>query len=290
MAVSGLPVSLLAGLHLLLAQASPSVDITPSPAHPGSTLQVLTGVETVVEFGERTFQTFPLATGQWRALVPLSALERPGRYPLTFGSSAGARTQIVEVAPRAFRMQRLRLPADRADLEETPRERAAIGAALDTVSPEQFWQLPFRTPVSGRISAGYGLRRTYNGVLARNYYHRGYDIAAGSGTAVVAPAAGRVLLVGTTQQGFRVHGNTLVLDHGQGVVSIYIHLSRVLVRQGEQVQAGERVARVGSTGRASGPHLHWGVYVHGVSVDPAEWLGGRVWAERAPPPGIVSGG
>jgi murein DD-endopeptidase MepM/ murein hydrolase activator NlpD len=90
-----------------------------------------------------------------------------------------------------------------------------------------------------------------------------------------------VILVGTTQRGFRVHGNTLVLDHGQGVVSIYIHLSRVLVREGEMVAPGQRIARVGSSGRASGPHLHWGLYVHGVSVDPAPWLAGQICCQAA---------
>jgi murein DD-endopeptidase MepM/ murein hydrolase activator NlpD len=91
------------------------------------------------------------------------------------------------------------------------------------------------------------------------------------GSPVVAPAPGRIALVGRVSQGFRVHGNVVGIDHGQGVTSIMLHLSRIDVREGDFVKAGQRIGAVGSTGASTGPHLHWGLYVHGLSVDPVPW-------------------
>jgi murein DD-endopeptidase MepM/ murein hydrolase activator NlpD len=88
---------------------------------------------------------------------------------------------------------------------------------------------------------------------------------------VVAPAAGRIALVGRVNQGFSLHGNTVGIDHGQGVLSIMIHLHRINVNEGDLVQAGQVIGTVGSTGISTGPHLHWGLYVNGVSVDPVPW-------------------
>ncbi|AGY57832.1 M23 family metallopeptidase [Gloeobacter kilaueensis] len=275
-------VLLLIGVGALRAEDSvdssttETVRVFPDNPLPGNTLQIVTRNQVAVRFEEHDFPSFPIATGEWRALVPLSALMHPREYPLEVLSGPNTWTIPLRVAPRRFGLQRISLSAGRAALEATPTEEEAIGSALRTLSPEQFWQLPFRRPSGGRISSGFGLRRTYNGVLEQNYYHRGYDFAAPQGAGVIAPAAGRVVLVGTTQRGFRLHGNTLVLDHGQGVTSIYIHLSRILVRRGEMVKAGQRIALVGSSGRATGAHLHWGIYAHGVAIDPADWLAGRI--------------
>ncbi len=255
-------------------RSEPSATVLPQAAYPGSTLQVLTDQEASVGLLDKRYPSFQLPSGRWRTFVPLSAVLAPGQYSLTIDRGS-VETLPLTVGERRFAFQRLRLPKNQAALEATKIEESAIGSALRTTSPQQVWQIPFRRPVGGRVSTGFGLRRTYNGVPAPNYYHRGLDYAAPAGTQIIAPAAGRVILVGTTQRGFRLHGNTLVLDHGQGITSIYIHLQRVLVRQGATVKAGEPIARVGSTGRASGPHLHWGVYVHGVAVDPVEWLSGK---------------
>jgi murein DD-endopeptidase MepM/ murein hydrolase activator NlpD len=115
------------------------------------------------------------------------------------------------------------------------------------------------------------VRRYYNGEFANDYYHRGVDYAAGTGSPVFAPAAGYVRLVGTVAQGFQLHGNTVGIDHGQGVVSIFIHLSRINVKEGDFVQPGQVIGAVGSTGVATGPHLHWGLYVNNEAIDPVPW-------------------
>ena len=121
------------------------------------------------------------------------------------------------------------------------------------------------------MSTRYGVRRYYNGIFAQNYYHRGLDYAGAAGSPVIAPAAGRVALVGKVSQGFRVHGNAVGIDHGQGVTSIFLHLNRINVKEGDFVQAGNLIGTVGSTGASTGPHLHWGLYVNGKSIDPMFW-------------------
>ena len=126
------------------------------------------------------------------------------------------------------------------------------------------------------MSSPFGVRRYRNGVFLTDYYHRGIDYAPGEGAPVVAPADGKVVLVGLEREGFRIHGNTVGIDHGHGVVSLLLHLSRAVVKEGHQVRAGDPVGLVGGTGAVTAPHLHWGLFVNGVGVDPAPWLAGAI--------------
>ena len=108
-----------------------------------------------------------------------------------------------------------------------------------------------------------------NGKLLDDYFHAGMDFAAARGTPVKACADGKVLVAHT---GWKLHGNTIVLDHGQGVVSIYIHMNSLNVKEGDEVKEGDKIGAVGSTGRASGPHLHFGLYVNNTAADPKYWF------------------
>ena len=108
----------------------------------------------------------------------------------------------------------------------------------------------------GYVSTVFGVRRYYNGEFAENYYHRGVDYAAATGSPVVSPAAGYIRLVGRVVDGFELHDNTIGIDHGQGVLSIIIHLSRIDVAEGDFFKAGQVIGGVGSTGASTGPHLH----------------------------------
>ncbi|HEY9869350.1 MAG TPA: M23 family metallopeptidase, partial [Candidatus Obscuribacterales bacterium] len=141
-------------------------------------------------------------------------------------------------------------------------------AAKATLSAERLWTGKFSAPVAARISARFGLRRMVNGKLLADYFHSGLDYAAPTGTPVKAPARGKVILAA---RGFRLHGNTVALDHGQGVVTFYLHLAKVLVKPGQVVKAGQVVGRVGQSGRASGPHLHFSLYVQEVAANPFYW-------------------
>ena len=133
-----------------------------------------------------------------------------------------------------------------------------------------FLENGFIAPVEGRVTGVYGSQRILNGKPRSP--HRGLDIAAPRGTPVVSPAKGIVRLVA---EGMYLMGNTLMIDHGLGVTSIFIHLDSISAREGHGVDQGTIVARVGQTGRATGPHLHWGVNVGSTSVDPARLLKNR---------------
>ncbi|CAD5915168.1 putative metalloprotease HI_0409 [Planktothrix rubescens] len=172
---------------------------------------------------------------------------------------------------RSFPTQSIWLPPDKEELNGTDKEFDRVDAFKALVTPEKYWKGPFLRPNAGEITTIYGVRRYYNGEFAKDYYHRGVDYGGEMGSAVVAPAAGRVALVGRESEGFEIHGNVIGLDHGQGVASIFMHLSRIDVKEGDFVQPGQVIGAVGATGASTGPHLHWGLYVQGKAVDPVPW-------------------
>jgi len=265
---------------LLAARATAQafqVQVTPPNPTLGDTLSVVIQTngpvnETpTVQLGNQRYPAFAIAPNRYRALLPTTPLDRPGT--LALGVSVGGQSQslTVPLGGRNFPTQRIWLPPGKDDLTGTDQEFDRVDAFKQIVSPQKFWSGPFLRPSNAEVTTVYGVRRYYNGVFAQDYYHRGVDYGAGTGSPVVAPAAGRVALVGRESQGFVIHGNTIGIDHGQGVSSILIHLHSINVREGDLVQAGQVVGTVGSTGVATGPHLHWGLYVHGKAVDPVPW-------------------
>jgi len=224
-----------------------------------------------VTINQKTYPAFAIARNKFRALVPTTPLEQPGKRQIQVSAAGQVRNLLLLVGDRKFPVQRINLPPGKAGLEATKYELNRVAAFKQLVTPQKFWNGPFLKPNQGRITTVYGVRRYYNGKFANDYYHRGVDYAGAVGSPVVAPAAGRVALVGQVSQGFRVHGNIVGIDHGQGVTSIYMHLSRINVKEGDFVKAGQVIGAVGSTGASTGPHLHWGLYVHGQSVDPLPW-------------------
>jgi murein DD-endopeptidase MepM/ murein hydrolase activator NlpD len=128
------------------------------------------------------------------------------------------------------------------------------------------WSQRFLWPARGRLSGAFGAQRIYRGGVPAAY-HSGADIAAGAGALVVAPADGVVTLAPPPR--FSLEGNLVVIDHGLGLTSSFLHLSSALVRQGQVVHQGDPVGRVGATGRATGPHLHWSLVWNGARLDPA---------------------
>jgi murein DD-endopeptidase MepM/ murein hydrolase activator NlpD len=212
-------------------------------------------------------------SGGWVAIIgiPLDAL--PGRNVARFVPAQGQpRGLEFTVAEKQYAEQRLTVKNKRQvnptaeDLERIARERVRIDAALGTYSADRIPELAMRPPVPGERSSSFGLRRFFNGE-ARNP-HSGMDIAAPAGTPIQAPAPGRVLEVGD----FFFNGNSVFLDHGEGVVTMYCHLSRIDVKPGQEIATGESIGLVGATGRVTGPHLHWGVAVNRAMVDPALFL------------------
>jgi murein DD-endopeptidase MepM/ murein hydrolase activator NlpD len=201
----------------------------------------------------------------------------PGEYParLTLEYADGhrnARTEAVEVAHRDFPTTRLRVapkyvelsPEDQARAERESREIAAIYAR---VTPEAYWQEPFAAPLPG-VHGGrnFGHRRVFNGQPRAP--HSGADLTAATGTPVQAANAGRVVLA----KNLFFSGNSVFIDHGLGVYSVYLHLSQMDVAPGDTVERGQTIGLSGATGRVTGPHLHWGVRVLDARVDPFSLL------------------
>ena len=141
-------------------------------------------------------------------------------------------------------------------------ERKKSSEAINRVTPERYWRGEFQRPVPGVVTSAFGGRRMFNGELRS--YHRGVDLRGAEGTPIKAVADGKVAIA----QNMYFAGNTVYLDHGQGVVSSYAHMSRLDVKPGEMVKAGQQIGLVGATGRVTGPHLHLGVNILGVAVDP----------------------
>jgi murein DD-endopeptidase MepM/ murein hydrolase activator NlpD len=210
--------------------------------------------------------------GRWTALVGLPLATVPGPAELTVqAADGGLATVSFAVKPWKYAEQRLSVapgqvdlaPADLARYEREAAHLKAIAATYSETPPDT---LRLAAPVPGRRSSSFGLRRVFNG-QSRNP-HSGMDIAAPQGTPVVAPAAGRVIDTGD----YFFNGNTVWLDHGGGLLTMYCHLSAIGVRVGDVVAAGAPLGAVGATGRATGPHLHWGVSLNRAMVDPALFL------------------
>lgn len=183
-------------------------------------------------------------------------------------------TRTIPVLPRAWRIERLnrvaRFPQPSAAFaSRRPDELKRIVAARAMRSDVAGWRQRLVWPVSGRISGRFGSQRIYRGEPGS--YHSGVDIARGTGTQVVAPADGVVVLAAA--EPFTLEGRLLILDHGAGLNSAFLHLSRIDVLPGQHVAQGDRIGAVGATGRASGPHLHWSMMWRGRRIDPAQAAG-----------------
>lgn len=265
--------SIAAAIVFTVPATALQAQITPTNPQLGDTLSVVvqsSGSAPTVTLGNRTYSAFALNGNRYRTLVPTTPLDRPGTLQLRVTSDGDSKTLAVNLRNRRFPTQSIWLPPGK-DSNGTDHEFDRVDAFKALVTPEKFWSGALRKPNAGPVSTVYGVRRYYNGKFAKDYFHRGVDYAGPTGSAVIAPAAGRVALVGFEKQGFLIHGNTVGIDHGQGVESILIHLSRINVKEGDFVKAGQTIGAVGSTGAATGPHLHWGLYVNGQSVDPTPW-------------------
>ncbi len=209
--------------------------------------------------------------GRWVALlgIPLDTL--PGTLEISVFSGSTATALSVPVHVKNYLEQRLTIKDKRKvepnpdDLARIEREREiteAIKRRFSDAAPAT----DFALPASGPLSSRFGLRRIFNG-QPRNP-HAGLDVAVGTGAPVKAPAAGIVANTGD----YFFNGNTVFIDHGQGLITAYMHLSRIDVRSGQPVKKGEILGAVGSTGRVTGPHLHWAVILNNTPVDPELFL------------------
>lgn len=212
---------------------------------------------------------------EWVALVGIALATAPGSKLRIDAERADGAVERYEVAvtAKAYASQHLKVRPGQVelsaeDLARYERERAHLARVIRTFTEEAPAHLAMVQPTPGRRSSSFGLRRYFNGE-ARSP-HNGMDIAAVAGTPVVAALAGRVIDIGD----YFFSGRTIVIDHGAGLISLYAHLSGVDSAIAQGVAAGAPIGRVGATGRVTGPHLHFSVYLNAAAVDPALFLGG----------------
>jgi murein DD-endopeptidase MepM/ murein hydrolase activator NlpD len=238
--------------------------------------------------------------------IPLPADEDAGTFTLTVDRPGGRIVRQITVADHDFGRELIFLTDSlykRANsTREIARDARAVKSNLSMESPERRWAGRWREPMPGMKSSGYGVERYYyratdstrsiapdsqaktRGAFAGDtsdapspgapsWRHAGIDLPAKRGARVIAPAAGVVVDVGE----YVLSGRTVLVDHGQGVLSAYFHLDTATVVKGDIVRAGDRIGRVGATGLATGPHLHYGVYLHGKDVDPVAWRDMPPW-------------
>lgn len=235
----------------------------------------------VVDLGDQAqapkvrYQGKPVLTVQedgkrWIAIVGIPLSVKPGAQQVTV---EGSQALSFQVGAKHYAEQRItiknqqQVTPNAKNLARIERELAEQTRAYQQFSARQPSNLMFDRPVNGPLSSPFGLRRFFNGE-ERNP-HSGLDFAANRGTSIKAPAAGKVILIGD----YFFNGKTVFLDHGQGLISMFCHLSAIDVKLGDEIPRGGHIGKVGATGRATGPHLHWNVSLNDARVDPAIFIG-----------------
>lgn len=252
--------------------------VEPSVAWQGKTLVVkVLSAEGVAEikgsFLDQQFKGYKNG-GDFRGIVGVPIDQEPGGYNLKLiitskNGKIEETNKEMRVRPTKFPFSKFWLPPARDKLrarEIIDEEWARIEKVLLVNDPVQRWKGRFFLPAFERISQGFGHRQIINGKRAGS--HRGVDIVVPAGTKVKAPNAGKVVF----REKLKAFGGTMVLDHGQGVHTLYFHLSKLSAEVGKQVEKGEVIALSGNSGVSSGAHLHWGLSVHDLRVDPMQWV------------------
>ncbi|MDI9370811.1 MAG: M23 family metallopeptidase [Synergistota bacterium] len=273
---------ILAALMVLLAAGAGCASVNvqyPSSVGIGKPLVIratssvpLTGVEAIWQ--GRTTQLAITVWNEHYVALGLMGTQvgkvKPGDHRLKLRLVDGDRTSehslTIKITPVQYKEDRLTLPEKmvsppQSELKRIEAERKLVGAALATMTGDRLWALPILRPVQGIVTSPYGRRRIINGKAGSP--HGGVDFRAASGTPVKAALPGRVVLTGDHY----FAGKSVYVDSGGGVISMYFHLSSIDVAQGDMVKAGQVVAKSGSTGRSTGPHLHFGLSLSGQAVD-----------------------
>jgi murein DD-endopeptidase MepM/ murein hydrolase activator NlpD len=218
---------------------------------------------------DSTVRLFPQPNGSSQGLMPIAVADVPGSYEIEFLAEDGKSLASAKLTIRAttFLTQNVVLAPQIEALHSTPEDIQTLSEFRNTVSDVKYWEDPLVAPVPGCILSPFGVKRLHNG-KPTGEFHAGIDQRSAAGRPVQAVAGGIVKIA----QPFAVLGGTVAIDHGQGLETMYLHMSKLLVEPGARVKKGEVIGYVGSTGRANGPHLHWVVDVNGVPVNPQQWV------------------
>jgi murein DD-endopeptidase MepM/ murein hydrolase activator NlpD len=243
-----------------------------APAAPvqGQTIRITCpGDITGARMGDRTIRLFPQQDGNTLGLMPIPVLAPVKVYTVEYlkGSGDLAGTARIRVRNARFPTQNIRLSKATQTLQPSPGEMETVNALRKTVTDSRHWDEPFVAPVPGCMTSPFGVLRLHNGKPTGSY-HSGLDQRGPEGTPIRAIASGKVRIV----RMFNVHGGTVGIDHGQGVTSFYLHMSKFAATEGATLRKGDVIGYVGTTGRSTAPHLHWSLAVNGVNVNPTQWV------------------
>lgn len=266
------------GLFLQSIAFGLSVDILPLPVYQGKTIFITVGSSENVsriraEFLSQKIDMYPEGEN-FTGVIGVPCDQKPGSYPFRLEivnhegkSEEVAKMVLVKKYPfptTAFWLKPAKKKLFVRDLIQE--EWARIEKGLEVESREKRWEGVFCLPSEGPFSMRFGTIEKING--KRSGQHRGLDIAVPTGTKIAAANHGKVVF----SEKLKAFGNTIVIDHGRGVHSLYFHLSRLIANVGEEVEKGSIIGLSGNTGISSGPHLHWGMSVHNLRVDPGQWI------------------
>ncbi len=272
------------GLVLLPGEGAPSLlpypvrtlELSPQPISRGQTAVLVLETEAPVHceviYLDRARDCLKQGPNHYFALVSFSPMLEPDAYPLRLhvqaegGAELAFELPLVVTAGR-YGFERINVSSlgQLFSPELLQNESELVDTIANIRSPYRHWELPFDYPLYAAVSSYFGSRRSYGG--SYNSYHSGVDFRAATGTPVRVPAAGTVILA----EDLTVRGNAIIIDHGWGVLTGYWHLSRIEVEEGERVNQGQIIGRVGNTGLSTGAHLHWQIWVDGTPVDPLQW-------------------
>ena len=259
-----------AALFCATALQAQKCSVSPAAVKLGQTLRITCPAEfTSVKLNERSAKLYLQPDGKRFGLLPISVKDAPGTFSLLISRNGDGEPQNLPVVIRKtiFPSQNVKLSPEIEGLHSTPEEMALLTSFRDAISETRSWEDPLQPPVSGCMTSPFGVKRLHNG-KPTGEYHGGVDQRTPEGEAIRAVAAGTI----TFAKQFNVLGNAVGIDHGQGLESMYLHMSRLVVAPGVAVQRGDILGYAGSTGRSTGPHLHWVLYVNGVNVNPAQWV------------------
>ncbi len=268
-------------VHVVIAAAGLTCEIPKSQVRQGDTIRLTCDAEAAsARLLDRTFPLFKQPDGKVSGLLPVPAGTAPGARTIEV-FTAGSRplhTLKIKIVDARFPEQNVMLSKSATELAPAPGETQRIQAFRQLVTSERLWDEPFTLPVPGCMTSPFGVKRMHNGKPTGSY-HGGLDQRSPAGRPIRATAAGIVRLAGK----FMVPGNAVGIDHGQGLTSMYSHLSKIAVSEGARVEQGDIVGYVGSTGRSNAPHLHWGLAAHAVNVNPLQWVSPPPCPAATPP-------
>lgn len=256
-----------------------AMEVEPLPVVQGETaeIRIRLSEEVIVKgaLGDWELAFNDLESFDQIALQGIHALAEPGLVDLTLvltdpqsGLETFSLLQPLRIAAGGYGSEFLQVPPETLDPENTRPEDELIQSVVSQVTTDRLWEGPFQYPSDyyETFPSFFGTRRSYNG-SPFSYYHTGLDLYGSTTTPIYAPARGRVAFTGT----LTVRGNATYIDHGWGVYTGYLHQSQILVEAGQLVERGQIIGYAGGTGRVTGPHIHWEVWVGGVPVQPVEW-------------------